>query len=186
MAMRRAFQNGAYTAFFSISVSCSVCIAGYLRTKVSRSCAELAPSHLLLLHHALAHRWTRVVDSLRIGSPIIPELIIQGGCWRVDVRIPTVPFRAARIPRLRSIGHRRIDSGDAAAFAEDDAEPGLGACTRGNGRDAAIRCNSVRLIEPKTAIPPSSRMASGRTVPYLAWFCPILVERSNSSVRSLG
>jgi integrase/recombinase XerD len=33
----RAFQNGGYAAFRSISVSCSVCISGYQRTKVSRS-----------------------------------------------------------------------------------------------------------------------------------------------------
>ena len=33
----RAFLNGGYAAFFSISVSCSVCIPGYQRTKVSRS-----------------------------------------------------------------------------------------------------------------------------------------------------
>ena len=36
-ASTRAFQNGGYAAFFSISVSCSVCIPGYQRTKVSRS-----------------------------------------------------------------------------------------------------------------------------------------------------
>jgi hypothetical protein len=65
----RAFQTGGYSAFFSISVSCSVRIPGYQRSEglpeliiealrphleqIVR--AGLAPSHLLLLHHALAH-----------------------------------------------------------------------------------------------------------------------------------
>jgi hypothetical protein len=62
-------KRGYAAFFFSISVSCSVCIPGYQRTKVSAELviehlrphleqivrAGLAPSHLLLLHHALAH-----------------------------------------------------------------------------------------------------------------------------------
>ena len=122
---KESISNRGYAAFFSISVSCSLCIPGYQRTKVSQSWSL----------STFVRTWSRLwaPDSLHCASAaslqprVTPTMLIplsqRLGLSTVQ---PTIPLQDLRMPHVLQCGFPNISHVNANGICVRSSGPRLG------------------------------------------------------------